>query len=279
MPDSPQPDGPRYPDEHRCPAATEAVYRVIAERRDVRQGFLPDPVPGDVLARVLAAAHQAPSVGLSQPWDFIVITSRARRERIAALARGTVTSSPPPARRPGPVLRPAEDRVDPEHPGQRRGHLRSHPQRPAHARPHVQPRTARFLQRARGGQPVAGRPGRRPRVGWVSFFDSVNWRPPLGCPRTFEVIAYLCLGYGPASRPSRRWRRRLGAPSAGVVAVHAEEFGRRGLPGGGPVDPLADVIAAIAPPDAAAMTAAGQRQDRMTSRAARLARSKRCRGG
>src|SRR6201982_3766176 len=70
-----------YPQEQR-----DAVYRVIAERRDVRQGFRPDPVPADVLGRVLAAAHQAPSVGFSQPWDFIVITDRARRERIPAPA-------------------------------------------------------------------------------------------------------------------------------------------------------------------------------------------------
>src|ERR1700722_16873070 len=69
------------------PDRRDAVYRVIAERRDVRQGFRPDPVPAEVLGRVLAAAHQAPSVGFSQPWDFIVITDRARRERIASLAR------------------------------------------------------------------------------------------------------------------------------------------------------------------------------------------------
>src|ERR1035438_7641504 len=72
---------PGYPADQRG-----AVYRVIAERRDVRQGFRPDPVPAEVLGRVLAAAHQAPSVGFSQPWDFIVITDRARRERVAALA-------------------------------------------------------------------------------------------------------------------------------------------------------------------------------------------------
>ena len=71
-----------YPQDQR-----DAIYRVIAERRDVRRGFRPDPVPADVLGRVLAAAHQAPSVGFSQPWDFIVITDRARRERIAALVR------------------------------------------------------------------------------------------------------------------------------------------------------------------------------------------------
>src|SRR2546422_10463527 len=73
---------PGYPPEQR-----DAVYRVIAERRDVRRGFRPDPVPANVLGRVLAAAHQAPSVGFSQPWDFIVITDRARRERITAPAR------------------------------------------------------------------------------------------------------------------------------------------------------------------------------------------------
>src|SRR5258708_24877459 len=78
-----------------------AVYRVIEERRDVRRGFRPDPIPPEVLTRVLAAAHQAPSVGLSQPWDFIVIASRSRRERIKALAdraRGDYAASLPGAR-------------------------------------------------------------------------------------------------------------------------------------------------------------------------------------
>ena len=75
-------------DENAYPAAERAaVYRVIEERRDVRQGFLPGPVPPEVLRRVLAAAHRSPSVGLSQPWDFIVISDRARRERIKALAQ------------------------------------------------------------------------------------------------------------------------------------------------------------------------------------------------
>src|SRR5271154_2833858 len=95
MPDEPRhpaqprhPDEDHHPDEHRYPdEQREAVYRVIAERRDVRRGFRPDPVPADVLRRLLAAAHQAPSVGFSQPWDFIVITDRARRERPPAPAR------------------------------------------------------------------------------------------------------------------------------------------------------------------------------------------------
>jgi len=55
-----------------------AIYRVIAERRDMRH-FLPDPVDPAILKRILAAAHQAPSVGLMQPWRFIRITDSKRR--------------------------------------------------------------------------------------------------------------------------------------------------------------------------------------------------------
>jgi 5,6-dimethylbenzimidazole synthase len=55
------------------------VYRAIYERRDVRSHFLPDPVPDDMLHRVLDAAHHAPSVGFMQPWDFIVIRDPAVR--------------------------------------------------------------------------------------------------------------------------------------------------------------------------------------------------------
>jgi len=62
-----------------------AVYRVIAERRDMRH-FLPDPLDPALFARLLAAAHQAPSVGFMQPWRFIRITDRALREKIHGLA-------------------------------------------------------------------------------------------------------------------------------------------------------------------------------------------------
>jgi len=61
-----------------------AIYRVIAERRDMRH-FLSDPVNPIVLKRLLAAAHQAPSVGLMQPWRIIRITDIKVRRVIAAL--------------------------------------------------------------------------------------------------------------------------------------------------------------------------------------------------
>lgn len=63
-------------------AERAAVYRAIHERRDVRGQFRPDPVDDDVLMRLLGAAHAAPSVGLSQPWDFVVIRDPATRGAI-----------------------------------------------------------------------------------------------------------------------------------------------------------------------------------------------------
>lgn len=60
-------------------AERRAVYRTIAERRDMRR-FVPGTTVGeDVLARLLQAAHAAPSVGLMQPWRFIRITDASLR--------------------------------------------------------------------------------------------------------------------------------------------------------------------------------------------------------
>jgi 5,6-dimethylbenzimidazole synthase len=71
-------------DVHTFPKAERlAVYRAIFERRDVRR-FRPDPVPAAALARILEAAHHAPSVGFSQPWDFILIRDRQVREQVHA---------------------------------------------------------------------------------------------------------------------------------------------------------------------------------------------------
>jgi len=66
------------------PAERAAVYRAIAERRDMRH-FSGGEVAPELLARLLEAAHQAPSVGLMQPWRFIRITRPALRESIHGL--------------------------------------------------------------------------------------------------------------------------------------------------------------------------------------------------
>lgn len=65
-------------------AERAGLYRAIYERRDVRSQFLPDPIPRPVLARLLKAAHHAPSVGFMQPWDFILIDSLELRQQVLA---------------------------------------------------------------------------------------------------------------------------------------------------------------------------------------------------
>src|SRR5260221_14203342 len=67
-------------------AELAAVHRVIRDRRDVRSTFLSDPIPDEVLTRVLEAAHTAPSVGFSQPWDFLVLRARETRQAIHEIA-------------------------------------------------------------------------------------------------------------------------------------------------------------------------------------------------
>jgi len=54
-------------------------YDVVTRRRDVRAEFTGKPIDNAVLDRVLTAAHSAPSVGMSQPWDFILVESLETR--------------------------------------------------------------------------------------------------------------------------------------------------------------------------------------------------------
>ena len=70
-------------DQAFSPDERAAVYRAIAERRDMRH-FIGGSVAPALLARLLEAAHQAPSVGLMQPWRFIRISDRPLRESIKA---------------------------------------------------------------------------------------------------------------------------------------------------------------------------------------------------
>lgn len=70
--------------QHFSEAERDAVYRAIYERRDMRH-FKPGAIDPSVLAKLLQAAHAAPSVGLMQPWRFIRITDAQLRQNIYAL--------------------------------------------------------------------------------------------------------------------------------------------------------------------------------------------------
>ncbi len=190
------PTGWRYPDEARA-----AVHRVIAERRDIRR-FRPDPVPDEVLQRILTAAHGAPSVGLMQPWRLIVIAQEQTRIEVRRLAQRE-------------RLRQA-DRFD------------------ERARHFLDQKIEGVVEAPLGivvccdhGAPdaeVLGR-GTIPEtdvystacaienlwlaaraeglgVGWVSFYRPADLRGLLSIPANVDPVAYLCVGW-PDERPER----------------------------------------------------------------------------
>jgi nicotinate-nucleotide--dimethylbenzimidazole phosphoribosyltransferase len=248
------------------PGDDAALYRVVAARRDVRNGFLPDPVADDALHRVLAAAHQAPSVGFSQPWDFLVIRSAATRGRLAELAeaaRAAYAASLPAARaRAFAPLRVEAIReaplgivvtCDPTRGGR---HTLGR---------HTQPATAGHSVAAAIQNLWLAARAEGLGVGWVSFFAPEALHRELALPEHLEVLAYLCVGHvarfgDEPELAAVGWARRR--PLS--WAVHWEEFGRRGLPGEPAMDLLDDTLAAITPADAVALDEARRRQDRMT---------------
>ena len=65
-------------------AETQAVYRAIFERRDMRH-FSGGSLAPDAMRRLLTAAHHAPSVGFMQPWRFLRVSDGDLRQRLKAL--------------------------------------------------------------------------------------------------------------------------------------------------------------------------------------------------
>ncbi|OPX11716.1 5,6-dimethylbenzimidazole synthase [Mycobacterium sp. AT1] len=179
--------------EHAFSAAeTRAVYRAIAERRDMRR-FAPGDVPEEVLARLLAAAHAAPSVGLMQPWRFIRITDDALRHQIHDIVsderRQTASALGPRADeflrlKVEGVLDCAELLVVALRDG-RDKHVfgrRTLPQMDL-ASVSCAIQNLWLAARAEG----LG-------MGWVSIFDPARLGPLLGMPDDAEPVAILCLG-------------------------------------------------------------------------------------
>ena len=244
----------------------DACYRLIAARRDVRNGFLPDPVSDEALTRVLAAAHQAPSVGLSTPWDFIVLRDRAARERVHALARAqqqAFASSLPRAR---------SDAF-------RKLKVEAILESPVNVVVTCDPtRGGRFVL-GRGSQPMTAHysavcavqnlwlaaRAEGLGVGWVSFFDERELAAELGLPSHVKIIAYLCVGHVRSFPDAPELALSGWAKQRPLSwAVHEGSWGNRGLPGSAPASLLADTLSAIKPPDEAAMSEARQRQERLT---------------
>ncbi|MCR4267794.1 5,6-dimethylbenzimidazole synthase [Nitratireductor sp. ZSWI3] len=213
-----------------------AVYRAITTRRDVRGEFLPDPVDDATLSRILAAAHSAPSVGLSQPWDFILIRNADTRRKIADIftdANREAAGMFPPDKQPaynalkleGILTAPLNICVtsDPDRGG------------PVvlgatHMRDTDLFSTVCAIQNLWLAARAEGIG-----VGWVSILDPQRVKTVLGIPERIRLVGYLCVGHvkGFFETPEleqRGWRRRTPleelvhdeaweAPAASLAAV------------------------------------------------------------
>jgi nicotinate-nucleotide--dimethylbenzimidazole phosphoribosyltransferase len=181
-------------------AAREGVWRAITQRRDIRR-FRPDPLDDEMLMALLAAGHQAPSVGLMQPWRFIVVRDAVTR----AAMQGIVAR---------------ERLVQADHLEDRARHyldlkiegIREAPvsicvccdREPGHEvlGRHTIRDTDLYstslaienLWLAATAEGVA--------IGWVSFYREDDVRELLGIPPHVVPVAWLCVGY-PDERPTR----------------------------------------------------------------------------
>ena len=204
----PAPAGPFSPDDRA------AVYRAIRLRRDVRAQFLPDPIAPELLTRLLQAAHDAPSVGLSQPWNFILLRDPAVRQRIhdAFERANTEAASKFPDRKALYSSLKLEGIL----------------QAPVNL--------CITCDRSRGGEHVLGRTHDRATdlystvcavqnlwlaaraegvgVGWVSIFHENDLRSILRLPDHVVPVAYLCIGhvaelYEEPELQAKGWANRL----------------------------------------------------------------------
>jgi nicotinate-nucleotide--dimethylbenzimidazole phosphoribosyltransferase len=253
------PSGWRYPEADR-----EAIHRVIAERRDIR-AFRPDPVPEELLRRVLEAAHRAPSVGLMQPWRLIVIREPATRVAVHQLAqRERIRQADRFDERTrqfldqkieGVVDAPLGvcvccDHGDPSTEVLGRGTI---PETDVYS-------TACAVENLWLAARAEGLG-----VGWVSFYRPGDLRALLGIPSRVDPIAYLCLGW-PDERPVRPGLEAAGwSERAPLDAVVMEERWR-----GEEAPSNGSSTGTVAAPDRDAATAARDRMDRLVKPAGSL---------
>ncbi|WP_436344308.1 5,6-dimethylbenzimidazole synthase [Natronorubrum sp. FCH18a] len=196
-------------------AEREAVYKTIYARRDIRR-FRADPIPEDTLERLIRAAHHAPSVGFSQPWDLIVVRDDETKAAIAEIADRAVAAA-----REGYQEPTKSEFADLKLEG-----IRESPINvcvtcdPTRGAPHVLGRSS--MQRmdvystclAVQNLWLAAR-AEGVGVGWVSVLYPSEVREVLGIPPHVKPVAHLCLGYPEDGFPDEPvlqregWRERL----------------------------------------------------------------------
>jgi nicotinate-nucleotide--dimethylbenzimidazole phosphoribosyltransferase len=245
--------------------ARRAVYDVIALRRDIRHFRADAEIDEPTLMRILGAAHLAPSVGFSQPWRFVVVRDRSRRERIRAnflRCREAESARFPPGRREKYLAYRLEGITDAPLNVCVAVDLRSRGE--AILGTTVQPEAVRAsaccavqnLWLAARAEGVG--------VGWVSIVEPAVLRDELQLAPGVEPIAYLCIGRPHAfrARPMLEetgWLPRLALEQAVLRETWAEES-REPKAGTEGAAASAGVIAL----DEGALAAARAHQDELT---------------
>ncbi len=207
----------------------QGFYATLFGRRDVRGEFTSAPIPEDILARLIIAAHHAPSVGLSQPWNFIVIQRPAVKAAVYA------------------AFREANDEAAAMFEGERAEQYRRLKLQGILDAP---VNLCITCDRERGGEVILGRTHQSQMdlystvcavqnlwlaaraedvgVGWVSIISQEKLATILGLPDHVVPIAYLCLGYVKyfRQRPEleeKGWEKRRSAEEL----VFTDQWGER----------------------------------------------------
>jgi len=191
------------------------VYRAIFERRDVRTGFLPEPLNDQLLGRILDAAHHAPSVGLMQPWRFILVRAIEVRKAVhgiflkanqAALGAYDANRAKTYASlKLEGILEAPQNLCIVCNPESERGHRLGR---------HSMPETSLYsVVCAVQNLWIAAR-AEGVGVGWVSILDKEALKTVLHIPANIVPVAYLCLGHvdGFAKAPvleTAGWEHRI----------------------------------------------------------------------
>ena len=215
-------------------AERRGVYRAIYERRDVRSHFLPDPVPDEVLGRILDAAHHAPSVGFMQPWDFVVIRDASIREsvysnfecasrRAAEAYRGEQRKLYDGLKLAGILDAPVNICVTCDHERPKGSGLGRQ----------TDPSVALYSTVCAVQNLWLAARAESLGVGWVSILDFEQLKSTLGIPPGLTLVAYLCVGYVSEFRPlpdleEKGWETRGSLASV----THFDRWGvhEKGLP-------------------------------------------------
>lgn len=206
----------------------DTIYRVIGARRDVRRGFIDRPLPDEVLERLLAAAHCAPSVGLMQPSRFVVIRDLATRSAVhkifkeanqdaAATYQGEHGEQYAALKLEGILEAPQNLCIVCDTQNQR-GHKLGR---------QTMPETAVYstvcaIQNLWLAARVEGIG-----VGWVSILNTARLRTLLRIPDHILPVAYLCLGYvdkfGTEPELERSgWEKRIPLHAAVCYDIYSE---------------------------------------------------------